>query len=100
MYTLRTLTQEGHQSNLALGNNYSFIPRETAPEAFARVYVNAYQSKEMVIDGTPNEDCYGMIQSELINFIFLWKGEWNYIMTENGKTFSNLSHRMDHFNVK
>lgn len=93
MYTLRSITEEGHESNIALGNNYSFISRIYANEAFNRVYKDAYDSKGMICDKEPNPDCVGMIQSELVNFIFLWRSEQNYIMTESGKTFSNLTYK-------
>lgn len=93
MYTLRSLTSEGHESNIALGNNYTFISRKYAKEAFERVYKNAYESSGKAFEENPNEDCYGMIQSENVNFIFLWKQESNYIMTETGKTFSNLTYK-------
>lgn len=93
MYTLRSLTSEGHESNIALGNNYTFIPRKYAEEAFKRVYQNAYESTGKSFQEIPNKECYGMIQSENVNFIFLWESEKNFIMTENGKTFSNLTHK-------
>jgi len=92
MYTLRSITSEGSENNLALGSHYSYISRTQSAEAFKRVYQQAYDSKELC-DKDPNPDCIGMIQSELINFVFLWKSEQNYIMTESGKTFSNLTHR-------
>lgn len=93
MYTLRSITEEGNENNLALGSHYSFISRKKAPEAFNRVYKDAYDFIGKYFEGEPDKDCIGMIQAELQNFIFVWEKEKNYIMTESGKTFSNLTNK-------
>ena len=90
MYTLRQITKEGVQGNLALGSHYTVAFKHSSPEAFERIYKDAYAFKEMTLDKGINPDCYAMIQSELVSFVFLWKGEENYIMTDSGKTFAKL----------
>lgn len=90
MYTLRQITKEGVQANLALGNHYAVVTKHSSPEAFERIYKDAYDSQDMVLEKGINPDCYAMIQSDLQPFIFLRNGEDNYIMTDSGKTFAKI----------
>jgi hypothetical protein len=97
MYTLRKVI-DNIQSNQALGNEYHFIDRESNYDEFSRTYLIHYDKGHVAdLDKTADNfstNCYAFIVNNgFSNIIPLYKEQQNYIMTENGKTFSNLTYK-------
>ena len=96
MYTLRTITQDNTQINHYLGNDYLFIGRFESPERFKELYEEEFKEPFLADSDekstSRSKSIFGFV-IENGNLIPILKGESNYIMTENGKTFSNLSYK-------
>lgn len=96
MYTLRKIVEDV-QHNQNLGNNYQVVERETNYDEFCKAFKVAFQTDHVAdLDDSSTEftkNCYAIIfahgGSETIP---LYKNQFNYIMTESGKTFSNLTY--------
>jgi len=93
MYTHRTIT-DNIQFNVCLGNHYNVIERHANYKEFCQSYKTVFE-KEHVADydekSTQNsKEIYAFIHSEKGVFA-LFKKDKNFIMTESGKTFSNLT---------
>jgi hypothetical protein len=95
MYTLRRITKEDLESNTSLGNEYSLINRETNYEKFRETFFKVFNEECTAdSDNTFAKECYGFVVSQVGEKIHpLYKKQWNYIMTESGKTFSNLTYK-------
>lgn len=97
MYTLRKII-DGIQSNQSIGEEYQFIDREVNYSEFQKTYKVLFE-KEHVADLDESSDnfsanCYGfIICNGGSKIIPLYKKQWNYIMTESGNTFSNLTYK-------
>lgn len=82
MFALRKVTKDGVELNFALGDSYTLVMKETAPGEFERG----------AKDHPHYEDMYGFLTwrggAEILP---LYKNQWNYIVSENGATYSNLS---------
>ena len=92
MYTLRTIKKEQGQQNVNLGNSYSVADRDLNSEEFISIYNNIYPEKDKYTKENINADIYAIITSnEFGARHFLYKGDFNYIVTETGSTFSNLT---------
>ena len=97
-FYLRTITIDGNQTNRGLGNDYSYVEKETNYDEFCKAYKVNF-GVEHVADLDEKSDwfsknCYGIIIYNGGNeLIALYKDRCNYIMTENGKTFSNLTYK-------
>jgi len=95
MYTLRK--QIGNKEhNQFLGNEYSVVKRYTDYDEFQKAFKASFKMNH-VADNDENSDeftknCYAIIickgGSETIP---LYIGQYNFIMSESGKTFSNLT---------
>lgn len=84
MFILRKITGNGGELNFALGDSYSLILKESNPKEFKEVlYVNGHKA---FVD-----DIYGFIGYGDSKFHMLFINHLNYIMTENGKTFKNIT---------
>ena len=84
MFTLRKITTDGFEMNFVIGKNYGIEYREKNQEEFNKRcsdYIDAH-----------GEEVYGMICDENSEFHCLFKKQQNYIMTENGKTYANVSY--------
>lgn len=93
MYTLRTISKNGEQQNVNLGNNYSLIDRDSNKENFVSAYNNVYVDLVRT-DEQINPEVYGIVTSnEFGARHFLYKENFYYVMTESGKTFSNLTYK-------
>lgn len=96
MFTLRTITPDGLQSNQFLGKRYIYVDRDIQYEEFCRNYKVVFGIKHVAdLDKTSDnfsKNCYGIVVtndgSELTP---LYKGNQNYIMSPNGQTFANLT---------
>jgi len=95
MYTLRVI-KDNVQTNFNLGQSYSLVERHTTYEKFCNIY-KSFFNKEHVADldtksCADSKETYAFIVCRNgIEIIPLYKYQSNYIMSENGKTFSNLT---------
>ena len=96
MYTLRTITETSEVNNW-LGYQYEIITREESYEAFKPLFDDYFDEPHVAdLDPTANEGtkrCYAFILNEKEEPIPVYKGQKNYIVTENGKTFSNITYK-------
>lgn len=87
MFILRTVKEAGKafEVNKNLGNEYTVVLESNQRE----------QVDKMKSDGIITNDpiIYGYIVSESLEVLELSVQNRNYIMTENGKTFDNLSYK-------
>lgn len=95
MYTLRKISGQGVQMNFYLGKSYTVIDRFVNYEDFKNCFKTWY-GREHVADLDPTADndtktTYAFISDYEGNMHALWMGQSNYIMTESGQTFSNLT---------
>lgn len=96
MYTLRTVEANQKQTNQLIGDLYSFVDRDSNEEEFSDIFKDLFGKPHVAdLDDTADDhtkNVYGFIQ-HLGCTIPLYKENAYYIMTESGKTFSNLSYR-------
>ncbi len=95
MYTLRIVSDNGVQTNQALGQHYTLVHRFASSESFRGTFKDVFGMLHSA-DSTDQDsiNCYAFLRSEggAIT-IPLYMDERYYIMTESGKTFANLSYR-------
>src|SRR6186713_2491804 len=96
-YTLRTMVANNTiQNNRYLGEEYQVVGREENYEEFSRHY-ERYFGKKHVADLDPESDGFSkdtycfITASGGSQWIPLYKSQRNYIMTDSGQTFSNLT---------
>lgn len=96
MYTLRTITPDGVQINECIGPDYIFICRDSAYDVFSDTFFNQFGIKHVAdLCQTATETttrCHGFIKLKNEDIVTLWKSNKYYIMSDSGKTFSNLSY--------
>lgn len=98
MFILRKITKERLVSNKSLGESYNYICRETNYKEFSDTYKILF-GESHVADLDENSDsfsvkCYAfIIYNDGKDIDPLYKGQWNYIMTDTGKTFDNVSYK-------
>ena len=96
MYTLRTITGNKTQVNKLIGNTYSLVHRDESYDEFSDMFFNIFGVKHVAdLDENSNDfkkNCYGFLSIDINETIPLYKDLSYYIMTESGKTFSNLSY--------
>ena len=88
MFVLRKIFGNGIENNFFLGNSYQVLLRENNTIEF-----NDFKDK---VFGRNNDDseCYGfVIGDDIRNPQILWVNQRNYIMSDNGNTFANLTLR-------
>lgn len=97
-FILRKVLNDNTYTNSVLGNQYQVIERETNYDEFSKAFKNNFD-KFHVADLDPTSDnftqnCYAFLVIEGgSKLIPLYKKQWNYIMTESGKTFENLTYK-------
>jgi len=97
-FILRKVLNDNTQTNIVLGDQYQLIERDTNYDEFSKAFEVDF-GKFHVADLDPESDnftknCYAfLVINEGSKFIPLYKGQFNYIMTDSGKTFANLSYR-------
>lgn len=96
MFTLRRVTQSNVEINQVIGDSYTLVDRESSPNNF-RVDFEKFFEKPHVADLDPKSDkdtreCYALLHFKG-DTQPLYKNDQNYIMTENGKTFKNLTYK-------
>lgn len=93
MYTLTEIAEDNVTSHDYLGYGFSVVNKEVATDYFLKSY-SAWLGKVdeiSTLDGL-NENIFCFIVSEGGKEIFpLYKNRHYYIVTENGKTFKNLT---------
>lgn len=97
MYTLRKIF-DNVQHNQLIGDEYSLVDRESNYDEFCRAFEVTFGSKHVADDDTEattfSKSCYAIL---FVNggsaTIPLYKKQSNYIMTDSGKTFANLTYR-------
>lgn len=97
MYTLRKVI-DNIQSNKELGDEYQVVDRETNYIEFCKAFKVIFGIDHVSdLDTTSNnysETCHSIILFGGGNRIEpLYKNQFNYIMSDNGKTFSNLTYK-------
>jgi len=94
MFSLRKII-ENSQTNYALGIQYQVIERENDYEKFREVFSKSFNYEHAADLDEESDDytksCYAFIVTNDFEPIPLYKNQKNYIMTESGKTFSNLT---------
>lgn len=85
MFILRKVEKDGIEINQTIGEFYFYISKEKSPESFE------HHRKHNNFD--KSENLYGFIILELGKALPLFSVTENYIMTESGKTFANISFR-------
>lgn len=97
MYTLRRI-KDNIQTNEFLGKDYQVIERHSNYEEFEKAYLS-FHGKNHVADLDTERDLFSkqtyifIIHNKGSEITPLYKDSKNYIMTESGKTFSNLSYK-------
>jgi hypothetical protein len=82
--------------NQIIGDNYTLISRESNYQEFCRAF-KTYFDKDHVADLDENADyntreCYAFVANGKI-FQPLYRKQSNYIMSDNGRTFDNLTYK-------
>ena len=88
MFVLRKITSDNREVNVNLGNSYTFTDSEKNNAQFidmCNIYFGSIDMHEV--------NCYAFITDEVGEFIPLYKTQKNYIMTNKGDTFANVSFR-------
>jgi len=97
-FILRKVLNDNTQTNIVLGDQYQLIERDSNYDEFSKAF-EADFGKFHVADLDPTSDnfaqnCYAfLIIYGGDKLIPLYKKQFNYIMTDSGKTFANLSYR-------
>ena len=90
MFILRKV-QDGHQSNTIVGDSYNFVSKESNHEEFTRAFESWHGA---LIPIEENSDTYAFLIYECGQKIMpLFRNDYNYIMTSDGKTFANITFR-------
>ncbi len=84
MFILRKISSDHVEMNFIVGKSYSLITESGNPNDFKRL------SKSFWGKDTEVENTYGFICGEF-EPLPLFKNQFNYIMTGDGKTFSNVT---------
>lgn len=93
MYTLRSISKEGLETNKSIGSSYTVIQAVSNPNEFSRAFENYFDREWNIQEDKDSRECYSFIAFEDGTLQPLYKGQRNYIMTPQGTTFSNLSFR-------
>ena len=97
MFILRHVSENGSVTNTILGNNYQFIPYCGQKETFMKTYKNYYENlpQQKEDENKVDSRCFGEVYAFLISektILPLFINECSdYIMTDSGKTFENIS---------
>jgi len=96
MFALRTIIGN-RQYNKALGHEYQIIERDVEYDAFCDFFEETFGYSHVadLDDNADNytKDCYAFVITQGFKPIPLYKKQLNYVMTESGKTFSNLTRK-------
>lgn len=88
MFVLRKITEEGKEMVFNLGDDYTLLTEEETPEIVQALL------EEMKKETSHTDDVYGFIKiGDSGKKLPLWSRHQNYIMTESGQTFANISQK-------
>lgn len=103
MYTLRRILKDGYEHNFFLGKSYTVIRKDSVSEeewneASSHYWGPSYNlhrasidEKSAKVDNIPELSCFAFVVSENgSDYYFVLPSQQNYIMTSDGKTFSNI----------
>lgn len=95
MFILRTISKDMVSLNKELGDEYEVISRFESYDLFKDIFKDVFY-QDHVADGDPGankstKSCIGFLQARTSTFP-LYDDEKYYVMTENGRTFENLSY--------
>lgn len=90
MFALRTIFKDGTQSNTDLGKHYLFVGKFESQEQFDITFYEFYEVED--IDKELYNSVYAFVIGEGGRLVIpLYDDSHNYIMSDNGRTFANLS---------
>ncbi len=97
-FILRKVYKDHTENNTILGDNYSFVHREYNYDEFNKAFEACFEKNHVADDDTTSDNftknTYAFILSKDGSVITpLYKKQGNYIMTEGGKTFANLTYK-------
>jgi PKD repeat protein len=96
MFALRKII-ENTQTNYALGVQYQVIERLVDYDTFALTFKHEFGYEHVADDDVKadnyTKNCYAFISTQDFAAIPLYMNQKNYIMTESGATFSNLTYK-------
>ena len=96
MYTLRTITETSEVNNW-LGMHYEIIRREEHYDRFCEIFESRFGKTHKADDDSLSDEetvrCYAFVITENEEQLPIFKNQRNYIVTQNGKTFSNLTYK-------
>jgi len=96
MFALRTII-DNRQYNKVLGHEYQVIEREVEYDAFCDFFRESFGYHHMadgdVLADNYTKACYAFVVTQGFKPIPLYKEQPNYVMTESGQTFSNLTYK-------
>lgn len=95
MLVLRRISGDGVEMNHVVGDSYTYIHREINPKQFRETFKVVFD-KDHVADNDESadkntKDCYAFVCCGYIQP--LYKNQKNFMMTENGNTFANLTYK-------
>jgi len=96
MYTLRKIRDDGTEQNYYLGKYYALLVKDRMPEnewlnLCETHFGEEYAKKVVAEEPNPYNTCHAIVEAEDGNRYHILFHQRNYIMTEAGKTFCNLS---------
>lgn len=95
MLVLRRISSEGIEMNHVVGDTYTYIHRDTNSEEFRKTFKAVFDRDPISFNGLADNDtknCYAFVCHHG-HTQPLYKNQKNFMMTENGNTFANLSYK-------
>jgi len=92
MFILRRISGNGIEINQKIGDSYTLITRESNREAFVIAFEQTFGKNKSIdiVDLVEETVCYAFVCGDSITQP-LYENQKNFIMTESGKTFCNLT---------
>jgi hypothetical protein len=86
MFILRIIDSIKRETNLCLGNRYSYISKDLSAEEYTKTSIAFHNGEE-----TQQSDIFAFVISEGGKEIYpLTNNKKHFIMTDTGKTFAHL----------
>ncbi len=82
MFALRKITNDGLEMNFSLGDSYTLVIKDRSPKEF----------EDKMKDHPFYDKAYAFIYCK-DEILPLYKTQKNYIVSENGTTYSNLTYK-------
>lgn len=93
MFVLREIKKEDIQTNIGLGNDYTYIGKSISPHAFQMLYEQTfpYTIIEGKLDQKHMETVKAFVKDCSGENIPIYNENRYFVMTESGKTFERLN---------